>query len=722
MGKTRAAIMAIGLLGSLSLSANVAQAAYWQAESLAQRSVADATDIQYFSSDEPALRRFLDQVPAEQSGQSLDIELPMPDGSMARYQIFESSIMEAGLAEKFPEIKSYEVRGIDFPGSFGRVDISPKGFRGLIDTPYGRLFIDPEQSRSGRYMARTKSNQNRTNSFQCDTQGLPANQSPVNNFSRASTTANRVSGSLLGYRIAVSATPAYINLVGGTLSTTLSEINTAINRVNQIYERDLGIKLFLVADNDQLIDVSGQAGFTNDNVFDLIEENQAWIDSRIGKSSYDIGHVFGGGDTGGLAALESVCGSNKAQGATGITNPIGDIFYIDYVAHEIGHQFGANHTFNGTTGSCGGGNRNSSTAFEPGGGSTIMAYAGICGTAFGLVPENIQLNSDATFHAGSISEINAFVSGSIGSSCATLLSITPTNTDPSGVSAGSDKTIPKGTAFSLEGSADDDDTLSYQWDQMNANGTATTAATLGRDLGDNPLFRSYVPQSTPVRHFPSVENQVGAGDIGETLPTMDRTLIFRLTARDCKSGQGTDDVSITVDSGSGPFAVTAPTTGVTSGSSQNVMWNVANTNVAPVSCANVDIDLLTFSTDRSTYGMTSLVAGVNNSGSQLVTIPNSTNSQARIVVSCSDNIFYDISTNDLVITGGTTAFPTTTFKSGISTATDCSAIDVGGAEATGGDSDSGSSGGGGGTTHLTWLLFTLTLLGVAYGRRKLNQS
>jgi len=738
MGNIRVTIMLIGLLGSLSLSPNVAQAAFWQAQNLAARST-DAAAIQYFSSDEPGLRRFLDQVPAEQSGQSLDIELPMPDGSMARYQIFDSSIMEAGLAAKFPDIKSYEVRGIDFPGSYGRVDISPKGFRGMIDTPYGRLFIDPVfidpgQSSPVSYMARTSRSQTKTGSFQCENPGLPENKSPVDSFSRATMTANRISGSLLGYRIAVSATQQYVNQVGGTLSTTMAEINTAINRVNHIYQRDLGIKLFLVTGNDKLIDLSGTAGFNNDNVSVLIEQNQAWVDSKIGNSSYDIGHIFGGGNTGGLAALGSVCGANKAQGATGTLNPTGDPFYIDYVAHEIGHQFGANHPFNGTTGSCGGGNRNGPTAFEPGSGSTIMSYAGICGTANGGKGENLQSNSDATFHAGSIAEINTYVSGA-GASCATLLSISPANTDPSSTNAGSDRTIPARTAFKLTGIATDadGDTLSYQWDQMNANGTATTSGiggTIGTDLGDNPLFRSYVPQPTADRDLPLVKNQIGTADIGETLPITSRTLNFRLTARDCKSGQSTDDVSIAVVDTGKAFAVTGPILNFSAGTTQTVTWDKAETDVPPINCANVDIDLLTFSNDKSTYGVTSLFKNAVNGGSQNVIIPNQNNGQSRIRVSCSDNIFYDISSTDLNITGGATAFPTTGSKSGVSTATDCSAIDIGTAVATGqGVSGSGGStgstttsasgsGGGGGSANLAWLAFALTLLGVARSRRK----
>lgn len=699
----------------LLLGTGNAYAGFWQIDTMANRS-AEGSNTSQFISDNSALRIFLNQVPNEVSGQSLEIGLPMPDGSLATYQIYESSIMQPGLAAKFPDIKSYVVRGIDHPGSTGRVDISPKGFRGMIFTPYGRVFIDPEQIGSTKYSSRTADSQSKSSDFQCSAYDLEANnQSDLRNFSLSRVTSNRISGSITAYRLAVSATPEYVAAVGGSLNDTMSEINTVINRVNQIYERDLGIKLFLVSGNDELIDVDGSANFDNDFGPLLLSQNQAWIDSQIGSGSYDVGHIFSTGG-GGVAQLQSVCTSSKAQGVTGLPDPadlMSDIFYIDFVSHELGHQFGGNHTFNGSEGFCGfNSQRNDSTAYEPGSGSTIMAYAGICGD------ENLQTTSEATFHAGTIAEINAFVqNANTGGSCATILATSPANSDPTSAFAGADKTIPRGTTFSLVGSATDvdGDTLSYQWDQFDA-GIVTTAATFDFDQGTNPLFRSHEPQASPERHFPSLSNQLNlTNQNGQVIPNTNRTLNFRMTARDCKSGQATDDVRVTVDANSGPFEVTSHTilTTFVGTSQQTITWNTANTQNAPVSCANVDIDLLSFSSDMSTFGVTVLESGIPNNSIATVTIGDKSASKARFRVSCSDNVFYDISSADLNITGAI-ALSTTGNSTALSSAAICGDSNADGAPAgtsTGGGVGGGGSGGGG-APGLWWLLLLSGVLPV----------
>ena len=713
----------------INSGAGFAAQGFWQDVTTSSKSSSDeVTSIRYFDSDEQALRDFLALVPHESSGDnSYTILLPMPDGTQSSYSIVESPIMETGLAAKYPDIKSYLVYGIDDPGASGRVDISPKGFRGMIYTSQGRVFIDPDWQNSvaQQYLSRSSHGQSSDSGFQCSANQLVSNQmsSPV----LSQRTANRIAGSLLEYRLAVSATQEYVlapnvntNGTGNELSDALAEINTAINRVNLIYQRDLGIKLVLVANNDLVIDINGDSildgldsdGFPlNNNGFEMLSVNQSWVDTQIGSLDYDIGHVFTTGG-GGVASISSVCGLFKAEGVTGLPNPVGDNFYIDFVAHEIGHQFGAEHTFNGTTGNCGFGNRSLlPNTFEPGSGSTIMAYAGICGT------ENIQSSSDATFHAGSIEQINSFVTGA--GNCGVGSLISPSNADPTAV-AGGNQVIPISTSFLLQGSGSDGDgdSIDFQWDQMDF-GTATTSATIGDDLGDNALFRSYLPQSTGNRDFPALGTQVRDGpfDQSEALPCTARNLNFRLTVRDGKSGQATDDLQITVDSNSGPFRITSHNFGEiisTNSGGEIISWDVANTNSGAVNCPNVDIDLLTFAPGYASYSVTSLATGEVNDGGAIVNFfPQEalSSSLARFRVKCSNNIFYDISDADLVIQG--TGLPTDLYSTGdnqtfFNTNGQVFSTSAGNCSVA---TPPPPSGGGGGTISIPWILY---LLGLAY--------
>jgi hypothetical protein len=602
--------------------------------------------IRLFEADHSALRVQLGLAPQEMNrDRSHWIQLPMPDGSLERFTIVESSIMQPALAARYPQIKTFKVYGVDDPSASGRVDITPQGFHAMLHTSRGRLFIDPDDT-SGLYQSRYRSGQP-SQRFSCGVHQMGSNLVDQPEFLQKA--ANRLEGNSLTYRLAVAATEEYVTAVGGTVAAAQAEIVTAINRVNEIYERDLGIRLLLVADNDKLIEQDSTTCLSNDDAFAILGENQVWTDSIIGSSKYDIGHVFSTG-SGGLALLESVCDANsKAHGTTGLFFPKGDIFYIDFVAHEIGHQFSAQHSFNGTTRSCGVG-RTASSAYEPGSGSTIMAYAGLCDV------ENIQTRSDATFHAGSIAQIDAFTGA--GGSC---YQQSPNgNSDPALVGT-PDRTIPKETPFLLDNTsatdADVGDTLRYQWDQMDV-GTSTSASSFGQDLGDNALFRSYEPQVVSSRDFPALGTQLqGMYDDAEVMACSSRVLNFRLTVRDNSGGQVVDDVRITVDSNSGPFRITSqysPPTIMASNGSFTFNWNPANTFNPPISCATVDISLLTFNDVNYTkFSVHPIVNGTANDGTEQITITPATHShpRARLRVSCSDNIFYNISDVDLVIEG-----------------------------------------------------------------------
>lgn len=583
------------------------------------------------------------------------IELPMPDGSMRQYTVEDSPVMAAELADKYPEIKTFKVRAVDSPAMSGRVSSTPLGFHGYLDTENGTVFIDPVRgSNAQQYRAYYKldyalAHKDTLQPFSCGVHDRTKGDAAlILSSDTASKTAAKTEGNLRSYRIAVATTGEYSQTVAaGNATNTLTQVVIAIDRVNDIYERDLGVHLELVANNNLIIFTDPATdGYTNDNDTALLDENQLKLTNVIGSANYDIGHVFSTGG-GGLASLGVVCdNSRKARGETGLSDPTGDPFYIDYVAHEIGHQFNAEHTFNGTSGSCGGLNRNPTTAVEPGSGSTVMSYAGICGA------ENIASQADAVFHAVSIDEIATFTRAGAASACSAN-GANAGNVAPAVVASG-DYTIPGGTYFELTGAATDTDSLLYHWDEMDV-GVATNSATLGRDLGSNALFRSFPPGANAnYRPFPALtEILSGATALGETLPTESRTLNFRLTASDDKGGVNSDDTQVIVNSDAGPFKVLQPNSFVILDSSQQqvIEWNAACSEQPPVNCANVDILL---SEDGGMTFPHTLLSATPNVGEASVSLaPVTSAAQARVRIQCTDNIFFDVSDTSFQISNGT---------------------------------------------------------------------
>lgn len=583
----------------------------------------------------------------------LEISLPNPDGTFDRFKIEESPILEPALAEKFPEIKTYRGQGLDDPAATVRFDLTPAGFHAQVLSPNGAFYIDPYYHLDDSlYISYFKQNylgsperefhehfDELDNGSMSDL--LPDIFHPDSDFDLIppleENSLLRSGGDLRTYQLAVAATGEYTQFHGGTVAAGQAAIVTAINRVNGIYENELAVRLQLVANNDQLVYTNAATDpYSNLNAGALLSENQANVDTVIGNANYDVGHVFSTGG-GGLARLGVVgITGQKARGETGQNNPVGDPFYVDYVAHELGHQFGGNHTFNGITGPCGGGNRNASTAYEPGSGTTIQAYAGICDS------DNLQPNSDPYFHSISFDEMRTLVTTGVANAAAT---ITPTGNTAPTVNAGADYTIPARTPFQLTatGSDPNGDTLTYNWEQRDLGPAQLVTAA---DNGSSPLFRSFNPTLSPTRTFPQLPDILNnTTTIGEKLPTTNRQLNFRATARDNRSGGGgvnTDDMLVTVVDTGVPFRVTSnniPTTWL-AGTMQTVTWDVAGTTAAPINAANVNIRL---SSDGGNTFPTVLAANTPNDGSQEIVVPNINTSNARIQVEAVGNIFFDIS-------------------------------------------------------------------------------
>ncbi|RUA10740.1 MAG: hypothetical protein DSY82_04460, partial [Flavobacteriia bacterium] len=423
-------------------------------------------------------------------------------------------------------------------------------------------------------------------------------------------------------------------------AAVLAEMTTLITRVNDVYENDLAITFQLVSNTDDLIYLDADHDpYTNDSGNTMQGQNQTTCDDIIGSANYDIGHVLSTGG-GGIASRGSVClGSSKAKGVTGNSNPVGDLFYFDFVAHEFGHQMGANHTFNSDKGNCGDGNRNLATSVEPGSGSTLMAYAGLCS------PENVQGHSNFYFHTVSIDEIWSNLTNGSGDNCSTKMDLVNNKNVPI-ADAGQDYTIPKSTAFVLKGSGSDadNDPISFCWEQIDSGITNVPPS---ENAVDGALYRSLQPTLEANRYMPSLRT-LAKGEVSSTwevTPNVAREMNFTLTVRDNNPEAGQiarDDVKITVTGAAGPFKVTSQNEDNivwNKNTQESVTWDVAGTNANGINVSHVNIYL---STDNGNSYDTPLSLNTPNDGIQIINVPDIQASKCLLKVEAVDNIFFAV--------------------------------------------------------------------------------
>lgn len=577
------------------------------------------------------------------------IQVPTPDGSMASFAVFRNPVAPLEWAVKHPAIATYTGFGITDPHAFAVFDFTYKGFHAMVMSPNGTYFIDPATLETDAYyLIYNKTDFTTDKDFNClvdmhePVTGSPFKCAPGSPMNRS------VGAQLKTYRLAMAATGEYTAFHGGTVAGALSAIVTSVNRVSGIYERDLSIRLTLIPNTDTLIYVNPTTDpYTNSNGGTMLGQNQTTVNNVIGSNNYDIGHVFSTGG-GGIAGLGVVCSfSNKARGVTGSPSPVGDPFDVDYVAHEIGHQFGGNHTFNAEVGACSG-NRSGGAAYEPGSGSTIMAYAGICGS------NNLQTNSDDYFHAKSFDEIIIYTTNGIGANCP---QVTPTGNTPPVINPVPTRVIPYLTPFRMTADASDPDgdPITYCWEQYDLG----PAGTWNSPSGNAPIFRSFNPSTSPVRLFPRLLNILNNSlSIGEVKPSYARTLNFRLTVRDNRiNGGGVTNNDTTfqvqvINTGQA-FAITSQNVANVvwaAGSNETITWDVGGSDLAPISTPLVNILL---STDGGQTFPITLASQVSNNGSYQIQVPFVNTSTARVMVEGDGNIFFDI--NDRNFTIGITA-------------------------------------------------------------------
>lgn len=683
MSKLYKFLLPILIVSCISFTAN-AQGQYWSSRTdigamPTDKAVARQSfpkEFKLFALNIEPLRQQLFSIVGNQARQrSTIISLPNADGVTERFEVFEASNFEPALQARFPEIRAYSGRGLDDKGSMLKISISPSGIQTMVFRVNGKPneYIEPYSQDHTVYAVFKSQRAKGALPWVCSTPDADMAEGIQRQVYSGRPESNV--GQLKTMRLAQSCTGEYSNFFGAStagtpadLALVLAAYNATLTRCNGCYEKDLAIHLNLIAGTTAVIyynpatDPYSPAGTGAGGAWN--GELQSTLNTVVGAANYDIGHLFGASGGGGNAGcIGCVCvDATKGRGFTSPADniPQGDNFDIDYVAHEVGHQMGGNHTFSMSNESLG---QNK----EVGSGITIMGYAGI--TAQDLAPHSI-----AYYHQATIAQIQANLATK---TCPITTSIAANNATPV-VSAGTDFTIPISTPFALTGSATDanaGDVLTYSWEQNdNAGSTQTGASSVASATkATGPNWISFSPTTSPIRLFPklatilagsNVSGPLTGGDAGantEALSSVSRTLNFRLTVRDNAPFSSTapvsvgqtqfDDMIVTVTNTSGPFSVTAPNTAVSwaGNSAQTVTWAVANTTAAPVSCANVRISL---STDGGNT-FTTLVASTPNDGTESVSIPNTPSTTARIKIEAVGNIFFDISNTNFTITSGT---------------------------------------------------------------------
>ena len=625
------------------------------------------TSFSVYTMDEATLKLQMFSLSTDPA-QGMIVTLPMPDGTTRDFNVWEAPMMPDDLAAQYPEIKTFSAEALDNHNVTAKLDFTMYGFHAMIFDGENTSFIDPyDNYHDGFYMVHYKRDETRsfTDRMKCQVQGSGEHGPVVAPTDASRNPAQKQTNGyqLRTYRLALACDNQYAMAATGLASPTVaqafSKMTTSMNRINGIYEREFSIHMNFVSAENSIIFVTAAGdpySADNLNAGNLLTDNQTECDAAIGNANYDIGHVFTTGG-GGLSLQGVICQSGyKAQSETGSSTPVGDGFDVDYAAHEMGHEYGADHPFNnGTDGSCGGGNRTGTIAYEPGSGSTIMAYAGICG------PDDLQYHSDAYFHAVSLSQIQTYISAE-GNTCAAHTATSNKLVNYSAFSAS--YSIPYLTPFELTGPALTDSvadsTVLYCWEEWDlgaANELVNTHAT-------GPIFRSYDPVTTATRIFPknsmvlsgTLSNAGIEGNEGEKVPDVARTLTFRCTFRDIIHNLGCftfpdDQVTLSaINTGAGFVVTSQNTTGITYAghSTQTITWNVVNTNTSPISAANVNIYMSIDGGNTWTY----YIGSFTNNGSATITVPNppATHTTCRFKVKGAGNVFFNVNSKNFSVT------------------------------------------------------------------------
>jgi subtilisin-like proprotein convertase family protein len=602
-----------------------------------------------FQLDEIGMKTTLAKINNKSSQESVEINIPNSDGTLERYTVQESSNFAPELQSKYPEIRAYKGIGMTDKTATVYFSYSPQGMQTMVmRADKDSEFIESYSKTKAVYKLITSKNRANSNMpVACSTEDIALNSELQNKTNKVKAN-DKV---FRTYRLALSCNAEYTNYYGGTVANALAGMNASMTRINGILGKDLAVKFEIIANNDLLIYLDpltdpysdSATGSDNANGATWNLELQNNLTSTIGNAAYDVGHLLsatgGGGNAGCIGCIctnptiPNPYGKGSAWSAPSNNNPEGPNFDIDVVAHEMGHQLGGNHTFTFKVEGRG-------ANIEPGSGSTIMGYAGVVSPS----TLNIQAHSDDYFSVNSVQQIQSNLSSK---TCSTN---TPIVNSPPIINAGLDYTIPKGTAFILKGTGSDPngDAISYIWEEADNAVTSIDANSICYPTKvDGPLFRSLKPASSPIRYMPALKD-VLANSLTtkwESVSDIQRTLNFFLTGRDNaavgSSQNNSDDMNVNVSGTVGPFAVTSQNTdniGWNQGGNQTITWSVNGSESLP-GAANVNIKL---STDGGLTFPTTLASNTPNDGSEIITVPNITATNCRLLIEPTSNIFYAV--------------------------------------------------------------------------------
>jgi hypothetical protein len=563
------------------------------------------------------------------------VALPF-ESAFAKFSVTTSDLIPKSLRDKYPDVRIYQATHVRYSSTQASIVIADGVASMMITSPGKAEYVQQLSLSDPHKFIVQKFGMGREKYEFVETPPMDDGDTSAILSTKALETAP--TGRRI-YRIAIATTAEYTKFHNGK-ANVFAAISETLGHVNQIYSQEFNINFRLVENTDELwFENPSEDGYTNDDAKKLTQENQAIMDSKIGNGNYDLGHVFATAK-GGYATIGVLCSSrSKAKGASGLENPRGNEFDIDYVCHEIGHQLGARHIFNSN--GCLDGARERRAAVEPGSGSTIMGYAGVCNDS-----ENIQSNSHGYFNALNLREINAVLKRAV---CASVMQ--NTNRIPSVKASAHEYWIPAATPFTLTATGDDadKDTLYYCWEQSDIY-RRKSGLPLGIDDKKAPLFRSLPPmKAVSTRIFPQLE-QILANSFEKTevLSKLERDLNFVVTVRDGKGGFNFDNVVVHLARSTGfNIASHNEAISIAPGSQQFIKWSTGMSASPPVSCKLVNILL---SLDGGTSFPIALALRTPNDGEQQVVIPPGIdNDSARIRIEAVDNIFFDISNSNFRI-------------------------------------------------------------------------